>query len=194
MFAAWIWLLNPWLEQCVHSACAIVCTFLHVIVIMQMVLMILCNIYFLMFFLLRIAVYILWQITQGCKDLIVQLRRQIVNVSKTCFCVFLYLCTVPILWFFINSYCCFPSLSSSVLSLIFSHQEGKDKSFLLDKLQKLQKPNKKPAQNNQKRVCCRIFEQIKLHFDICYPTHLTDLFSSCLLAHPQSLQWPLLGQ
>lgn len=121
-----------------------------------MVLMILCNIYILMFFLLRIAVYILWQITRGRKDLIVQLRRQIVNVSKTCFCVFLYLCTVPILWFFINSYCCFPSLSSSVLSLIFSHQEGKDKSFLLDKLRKLQKSNKKPAQNNQKRVCPRI--------------------------------------
>lgn len=40
---------------------------------------------------------------------------------------------------------------------LFSLQEGKDKSFLLEKLRSLQKFNKKPKQKNQKKVCFEHF-------------------------------------
>lgn len=42
------------------------------------------------------------------------------------------------------------------LLLFPSHQEGKDKSFLLERLQDLQKsiPNKNTKQKKQKGVCC----------------------------------------
>ncbi|XP_070778274.1 transmembrane channel-like protein 5 [Enoplosus armatus] len=65
--------------------------------------------YFLVTLIIIVIIYIFWQVTQGRKQLIGQLRQQIVN-------------------------------------------EGKDKSFLLDKLQNLQKsqPNKKSKQKNAK--------------------------------------------
>ncbi|XP_033829977.1 transmembrane channel-like protein 5 isoform X2 [Periophthalmus magnuspinnatus] len=65
--------------------------------------------YFLITIIILIIVYIFWQVSQGRKQLIVLLRRQIVN-------------------------------------------EGKDKSFLLEKLQNLQKsqPNKRPKQKKSK--------------------------------------------
>lgn len=40
---------------------------------------------------------------------------------------------------------------------LFSLQEGKDKSFLLEKLRSLQKFNTKPKQKNQKKVCFEHF-------------------------------------
>lgn len=40
---------------------------------------------------------------------------------------------------------------------LFSLQEGKDKSFLLEKLRSLQKFNKQPKQKNQKKVCFEHF-------------------------------------
>lgn len=45
--------------------------------------------------------------------------------------------------------------SLPLFSFFFPSQEGKDKSFLLDKLQNLQKsqPKKKPKQKNPKKVC-----------------------------------------
>ncbi|XP_035516410.1 transmembrane channel-like protein 5 [Morone saxatilis] len=64
--------------------------------------------YFLITLIIIIIIYIFWQVTQGRKQLIGQLRQQIVN-------------------------------------------EGKDKSFLLDKLQNLQKSNPKYKQKNQKK-------------------------------------------
>lgn len=66
--------------------------------------------YFLITIIVLIVVYIFWQVTQGRKQLIVLLQRQIVN-------------------------------------------EGKDKSFLLEKLQNLQKsqPNKRPKQKSSKK-------------------------------------------
>ncbi|XP_060907271.1 transmembrane channel-like protein 5 [Labrus mixtus] len=66
--------------------------------------------YFLVTVIILVIINIFWQITQGRKQLIGQLRQQIVN-------------------------------------------EGKDKSFLLDKLQNLQKcqPNKKSKQKNQRK-------------------------------------------
>ncbi|XP_037620264.1 transmembrane channel-like protein 5 [Sebastes umbrosus] len=66
--------------------------------------------YFLITLIIIVIIYIFWQVTQGRKRLIVQLRQQIVN-------------------------------------------EGKDKSFLLDKLQNLQKsrPDKKSKQKNPKK-------------------------------------------
>lgn len=50
--------------------------------------------------LLRVIIYIFWQVTQGRKQLIGQLRQQIVNVSvipkNASICTFvLYLCGVP---------------------------------------------------------------------------------------------------
>uniref|UniRef100_H3D3E8 Transmembrane channel-like protein n=1 Tax=Tetraodon nigroviridis TaxID=99883 RepID=H3D3E8_TETNG len=65
--------------------------------------------YFFLALIVIIIIYIFWQVTQGRKQLIVQLRQQIVN-------------------------------------------EGKDKSFLLDKLQKLQKSNQY-AQKHPNKVC-----------------------------------------
>lgn len=65
--------------------------------------------YFFITLIILVIIYIFWQVTQGRKQLIGQLRQQIVN-------------------------------------------EGKDKSFLLEKLQNLQKSNpKKPKQKNQKK-------------------------------------------
>ncbi|XP_072319562.1 transmembrane channel-like protein 5 [Eucyclogobius newberryi] len=66
--------------------------------------------YFLITIIILIIVYIFWQVSQGRKQLIILLRRQIVN-------------------------------------------EGKDKSFLLEKLQNLQKsqPNQRPKQKNKKK-------------------------------------------
>nr|XP_046260838.1 transmembrane channel-like protein 5 [Scatophagus argus]XP_046260846.1 transmembrane channel-like protein 5 [Scatophagus argus]XP_046260854.1 transmembrane channel-like protein 5 [Scatophagus argus] len=64
--------------------------------------------YFFITLIIIIVIYIFWQVTQGRKQLIDQLRQQIVN-------------------------------------------EGKDKSFLLDKLQNLQKSNKNPKQRSQKK-------------------------------------------
>ncbi|KAM7009674.1 transmembrane channel-like protein 5 [Tautogolabrus adspersus] len=66
--------------------------------------------YFLVTLIILVIINIFWQVTEGRKQLIGQLRQQIVN-------------------------------------------EGKDKSFLLDKLQNLQKcqPNKKSKQKNQRK-------------------------------------------
>lgn len=67
------------LEQCVHTQ-RVILSFLHVGVSIQMVFMILCHVYYNVF-LLRVTIYIFWQVTQGRKQLIVQLRQQIINVS-----------------------------------------------------------------------------------------------------------------
>uniref|UniRef100_A0A3Q4I243 Transmembrane channel-like protein n=1 Tax=Neolamprologus brichardi TaxID=32507 RepID=A0A3Q4I243_NEOBR len=69
--------------------------------------------YFLITLIILVIIYILWQVTNGRKELIRRLRQQIVN-------------------------------------------EGKDKSFLLERLQDLQKsiPNKNTKQKKQKGVCC----------------------------------------
>ncbi|XP_070841402.1 transmembrane channel-like protein 5 [Chaetodon trifascialis] len=64
--------------------------------------------YFFITLIIIVVIYIFWQVTQGRKQLIAQLRRQIVN-------------------------------------------EGKDKSFLLDKLQNLQKSNKTSEQKSQRK-------------------------------------------
>ncbi|XP_076585292.1 transmembrane channel-like protein 5 [Chaetodon auriga] len=64
--------------------------------------------YFFITLIIIVIIYIFWQVTQGRKQLIAQLKRQIVN-------------------------------------------EGKDKSFLLDKLQNLQKPNKTNQQKDQRK-------------------------------------------
>ncbi|KAM8773455.1 transmembrane channel-like protein 5 [Acanthopagrus schlegelii] len=69
--------------------------------------------YFFITLIILVIIYIFWQVTQGRKQLIGQLRQQIVN-------------------------------------------EGKDKSFLLEKLQNLQKSNpKNPKQKNQKKQSSR---------------------------------------
>ncbi|XP_041790087.1 transmembrane channel-like protein 5 [Chelmon rostratus] len=68
--------------------------------------------YFFITLIIIVIIYIFWQVTQGRKQLIAQLRQQIVN-------------------------------------------EGKDKSFLLDKLQNLQKSNKTSKQKNQKKYTNR---------------------------------------
>lgn len=49
-----------------------------------------------------------------------------------------------------------PRFKDTFQSFSFTHQEGKDKSFLLNKLQKLQKPDKKPKHKKQKKVCLSI--------------------------------------
>ncbi len=54
--------------------------FLHMCVIMQKGSTIFCHVYC-HDFLLRIIIYIFWQVTQGRKQLIGLLRQQIVNVS-----------------------------------------------------------------------------------------------------------------
>lgn len=46
----------------------------------------------------------------------------------------------------------FPLVSAFLILSSFSHQEGKDKSFLLDKLQKLQKSNQY-VQKHPNKVC-----------------------------------------
>lgn len=157
--------------------------------------MILFNICVLIFFSSELLYTSSGKSLRAARNLLSNFDDRLLMWAKLVF-VYFWLCTVPMLWGFINSYCCFPSFSSSVLSLIFSHQEGKDKSFLLDKLQKLQKSNKKPAQKNQKRVCCQI------SFMLTNQTSLWDLLSNSphrpffllSLANPQLFQWPLLGQ
>lgn len=101
--------------------------------------------------LLRTTIYIFWQIIQGRKQLIVQLQRQIVNVSVSlelsfslCFSDILFARFFPLYF------------KDTFQSFSFTHQEGKDKSFLLDKLQKLQKSDKKPKHKKQKKVCLSI--------------------------------------
>ncbi|CAJ1053845.1 transmembrane channel-like protein 5 [Xyrichtys novacula] len=137
--------------------------------------------YFFVTLIIMIVIYIFWQITRGRKQLISQLRQQIVNVSDplkmsrefalVClsfpFVIFwfvypltvlqieIYLCVCVFSFFFISFFSL--SLSPLFLCCLFcSHQEGKDKSFLLDKLQNLQKcqPKKKHKQKNHKKVCC----------------------------------------
>ncbi|KAE8300934.1 Transmembrane channel-like protein 5 [Larimichthys crocea] len=68
--------------------------------------------YFFITLIIIVVIYIFWQVTQGRKQLIVQLRQQIIN-------------------------------------------EGRDKSFLLEKLQNLQKSNKKAKQKNHKKRASR---------------------------------------
>ena len=71
--------------------------------------------------------------------------------------------------------------------LIFCHQEGKDKSFLLEKLQNLQKSNpKKPKQKNQKKVCCwkyLMLTQLNINF---YPKSCHQPHCKCPLAPQQN--------
>ena len=71
-------------------------------------------------------------------------------------CLFaIYLCFILIPYFILTCSYNYYSVSSLTLFSLFCHQEGKDKSFLLEKLQNLQKSNpKKPKQKNQKKVCC----------------------------------------
>lgn len=142
--------------------------------------------------LLRVIIYIFWQVTQGRKQLIGQLRQQIVNVSvipkNASICTFvLYLCGVPsfLIWNSIFH-------SQFQLSLLFCflsscHQEGKDKSFLLEKLQNLQKSNpKKPKQKNQKKVCCwkyLMLTQLNINF---YPESCHQPHCKCPLALQQN--------
>ncbi|KAM3623824.1 uncharacterized protein V6R79_015977 [Siganus canaliculatus] len=68
--------------------------------------------YYFITLIIVVIIYIFWQVTQGRKQLIRQLRQQIIN-------------------------------------------EGKDKSFLLDKLQNIQKFNKKPKRKNQNKHSSR---------------------------------------
>ncbi|KAG8015126.1 Transmembrane channel-like protein 5 [Nibea albiflora] len=68
--------------------------------------------YFFITLIIIVIIYIFWQVTQGRKQLIVQLRQQIIN-------------------------------------------EGRDKTFLLEKLQNLQKSNKKSKQRNHKKHASR---------------------------------------
>lgn len=95
-------------------------------------------------------IYVFWQVTQGRKELIVLLKQQIVNVS-------LY-------WvYFVSKMYKLPWVRSKKsffkfnFLLFFFKQEGKDKSYLLDKLQNLQtsQPNKTNKLMNQKKVWCK---------------------------------------
>lgn len=71
----------------------------------------------------------------------------------------------------------------------FSLQEGKDKSFLLEKLRSLQKCNKKPKQKNQKKVCFKHFtnkSKFRLRFVIHFISPFTlSVFSTIL----QNTNW-----
>lgn len=152
-----------------------VCTVLHVGVSVKTVLMTFYYIYF-YFSLLRTTIYIFWQIIQGRKQLIVQLRRQIVNVSvlsKLSFNMCLSKCLPDFFLYVLKTLL-------RVLPFSFTHQEGKDKSFLLDKLQKLQKSDKKPKHKKQKKVCLSILtcKQMDLSPQICQST--SHLFSPIL--------------
>lgn len=126
--------------------------------------------------LLRTTIYIFWQIIQGRKQLIVQLRRQIVNVSvllKLSFNLCFSECLPDFFLYVLKTL-------FRVLPFSFTHQEGKGKSFLLDKLQKLQKSDKKPKHKKQKKVCLSILscKQMALPPQICQST--SHLFSPIL--------------
>lgn len=83
-----------------------------------------------------------------------------------------------------------------IFCFVFPHQEGKDKSYLLDKLQNLQtsQPNKTNKQTNQKKVCCEnclILIYRLSSFTLSLPSHS---FFSCPPAHQRVLRCPLFKQ
>lgn len=93
----------------------------------------------------RVAIYIIWQVIEGRKLLIVRLQRQIVNVSE-----FLPQSSNLIHWYTDEMFADLPLYFCSPLP----PQEGKDKTFLLEKLQKLQNPDITDKKHKRPKEVC----------------------------------------